>query len=162
MIRDYQAIGKTWFFRGKQRIIPTYGKHHGAKLIGCIDYEKGEVLCQEKEQYDAQAFLEFLGYVLDHYSEGKIAMILDNAKIHHAKLIQPFLEEHKDRLELIFLPPYSPNLNLMEKVWKWLKETVINNVFFPDVQKIRLAVQNFVEWINSEKEKVIDRVCVQM
>ncbi|MBP8777931.1 MAG: transposase, partial [Bacteroidaceae bacterium] len=42
-------------------------------------------------------------------------------------------------IELVFLPPYSPELNLMEGVWKWLKETVINNIFFPNVQKIILA-----------------------
>ncbi|MBE2914432.1 IS630 family transposase, partial [Anoxybacillus flavithermus] len=42
-----------------------------------------------------------------------IVMILDNARIHHAKLIQPFLKEHEDRLELVFLPPYSPQLNLI-------------------------------------------------
>lgn len=45
-------------------------------------------------------------------------MILDNSRIHHAKLIQPFLEENKDRLELIYLPPYSPRSNrrLLEMV----------------------------------------------
>ncbi len=41
-----------------------------------------------------------------------------------------FFEENARRLALIFLPPYSPQLNLMEGVWKWLKESVINNVFF--------------------------------
>ena len=56
-------------------------------------------------------------------------MILDNARIHHAKLIQPFLEKNKNYLELIFLPPYSPNLNLIEGLWKWLKQSIIYNVF---------------------------------
>lgn len=162
MIRDYQAIGKTWFYRGKQRKIPTYGQHKGAKLIGCLNYETGEVLCLQKESYNAASFLEFLKFVLAHYPVGKIIMILDNARIHHAKLLQPFLEEHKDRLELLFLPPYSPNLNLMEGVWKWLKESVINNVFFPNVQEISLAVQGFLNWIDQRKEQVIDRLCIQM
>ncbi|MDT2287213.1 winged helix-turn-helix domain-containing protein [Paenibacillus larvae] len=39
MIRDYQAIQKTWFLRGKQRIIPTTGKHRGVKLLATVDYE---------------------------------------------------------------------------------------------------------------------------
>ena len=43
MIRDYQAIMKTWFPKGKQRIIPTYGKHEGVKLVGFLDYETGHV-----------------------------------------------------------------------------------------------------------------------
>ena len=56
-------------------------------------------------------------------------MILDNAKIHHAKLLQNFLDKNKGRLELMFLPPYSPNLNKIEELWGWLKDSVINNVF---------------------------------
>ena len=43
MIRDYQAIMKTWLPVGKQRIIPTYGKHEGVKLVGFLDYETGSV-----------------------------------------------------------------------------------------------------------------------
>ena len=43
MIRDYQAISKTWFPKGKQRIIPTYRKHEGVKLLGILNYETGEV-----------------------------------------------------------------------------------------------------------------------
>lgn len=162
MIRDYQAIQRTWFRKGKQRIIPTYGKHHGAKLIGCLNYETGEVLCQEKETYDAVVFQGFLSHVLSYYPSGKIVMILDNARIHHAKLIQPFLEENRARLELVFLPAYSPKLNLIEGLWKWLKETVINNVFFPNVQKIILAVRDFLQWIDGQRKQVIDRLCIRL
>lgn len=79
MIRDYQAIGNTWFLRGKQRIIPTYGQYKGVKLIGVLDYESGRILCSEEEQYDAEAFLRFLKTVLKAYPEGKMVMILDNA-----------------------------------------------------------------------------------
>ena len=42
MIRDYQAIQKTWFAKGKQRIIQTYGKHEGVKLVGFLNYETGK------------------------------------------------------------------------------------------------------------------------
>ncbi|AGE22675.1 hypothetical protein LH47_02244 [Anoxybacillus thermarum] len=89
-------------------------------------------------------------------------MILDNARIHHAKLIQPFLKEHEDRLELVFLPPYSPQLNLIEGLWKWLKSDVIYNVFYSSVQEIRKNVQAFIQRINQKPEQTIDRLCVQL
>lgn len=162
MIRDYQAIGKTWFLRGKQRIIPTYGQHKGVKLIGTLDYETGRILCVEEERYDAEAFLRFLKKTLSEYSIGRIVMILDNARIHHAKLLNPFLEENQDRLELVFLPPYSPELNLVEGLWKWLKESVINNVFFDSIHKISKAVHGFLEDVNQRRNEVIDRLCVRM
>lgn len=49
LICDYQAIQQTWFLKGKQCKIPTHGKRRGAKLIGCLNYETGEILCQENE-----------------------------------------------------------------------------------------------------------------
>ena len=77
MIRDYQAIQKTWFIKGKQRKIPTYGKHCGVKLVGILNYETGYVYCEEHEKYDAEVFLGFLKNVLLKYTSGKIVMILD-------------------------------------------------------------------------------------
>lgn len=162
MIRDYQAIQKTWFIKGHQRKIPTYGKNAGVKIIGILDYESGHVYCEEHEKYDAMVFLEFLKKVLAQYPNGKIVIILDNAKIHHAKLIQPFLEEIKNRLELMFLPPYSPDLNLIEGLWGWLKSSVVNNVFFKSLVGVRVAIQNFIETINKAPTQTIDRLCAKM
>ncbi len=162
MIRDYQAISQTWFLKGKQRIIPTYGKHQGVKLVGTLDYETGEVFCIESNKYDAKVFLEFLKKVLKKYPAGKTVIILDNARIHHAKLIQPFLEENKNRLELMFLPPYSPDLNLIEGLWKWLKERVINNVFYKSVDEIRANVKAFINDVNLNKMEIIDRLCLKL
>lgn len=114
LIRDYQAIKKTWFERGKQRLIPTYGKHTGVKLLGVLNYETRHVYCTEEEKYDATIFEKFLQQVLSLYPAGKIVMILDNARIHHAKLLAPLLQENRERLQLVFLPPYSPKFILIE------------------------------------------------
>ncbi|WP_083632469.1 IS630 family transposase [Domibacillus antri] len=159
MTQDYQAIQKTWFLKGKQRIIPTYGRHQGVKLIGTLNYETGEIFCIEEETYDAAIFLAFLEKVLAHYSTGKIIMILDNARIHHAKLLQPFLQANQHRIQLVFLPPYSPQLNLIEGLWKWMKEAVINNVFFSSTSKIKQVVHSFIDAQNTQKDVVINRLC---
>lgn len=160
MIRDYQAIMKTWFPVGRQRIIPTYGKHEGVKLVGCLDYERGKVYIEEHKKYDAEVFLGFLKNVLERYPTGKIVMILDNAKIHHAKLLQDFLSQHSERLELVFLPPYSPDLNKIEELWRWLKDSVINNVFFCCREEIKRAVDKFIAYLDSIPQVVIDRLCL--
>lgn len=160
MIRDYQAIMKTWFPVGCQRVIPTFGKHEGVKLVGCLNYETGHIYVEEHPKYDAGVFLEFLKNVLNLYPAGKTVMILDNAKIHHAKLLQGFLDENRERLELVFLPPYSPNLNKIEELWGWMKKAVINNVFFGCREEIQEAVSKFVDWANTVPQTVIDRLCL--
>jgi predicted Zn-dependent protease len=98
MIRDYQAIACRWFPKGQQKIIPTYGKHHGAKLLVTVDYQSGEIYWEERDQYDAQVFLSFLEHLVEKYPNVNTVLILDNARIHHAKLIQPLLEQQKERL----------------------------------------------------------------
>ena len=160
MIRDYQAIMKTWFPKGKQRIIPTYGKHEGVKLVGFLDYETGHVYVEEHKKYDAEVFLQFLKNVLSQYPNGKTVIILDNARIHHAKLLKEFLEENKDCLELVYLPPYSPNLNKIEELWGWLKDSVINNVFFHSREEIQKAVQKFIDWVTTVPQMVINHLCL--
>lgn len=107
-------------------------------------------------------FLEFLENVPKEYPSGKVVLILDNAIIHHAKLMQPFLVEHKNRLNLVFLPPYSPELNLIEGLWKWLKQSVIHNVFYKNVNEIRTAVQGFINYVNERSSEVIQGLCEKM
>ena len=161
MTRDYQAIMMGWFPRGKQRIIPTYGKHTGAKLVGILDYATGRVYVEEHEKYDAKTFLSFLKKVLVLYPNGKIIMVLDNARIHHAVLLNDFLTANP-RLTLMFLPPYSPKLNLIEGLWGWLKDSVINNVFFNKRCEISKTVKSFIVWVNSVPLQVIDRLCISL
>lgn len=54
-------------------------------------------------------------------------MILDNVKYHHAKRLKPILDRYQHRLELIFLPPYSPDLNPMERIWWYMRKKITHN-----------------------------------
>ncbi len=145
----------------KQRVIQTTGKHRGVKLLSTIDYCKGKIVWHEDEEYTAETFLKFLNKILEAYPSGNITMVLDNARIHHAKLLEPFLNEN-NRLTFIFLPPYSPKLNIVEGLWKWLKGDVINNVFYHTVAEIRNNVHSFMESIMEKPQVIIDRLCVLM
>ncbi|MGL5749213.1 MAG: transposase, partial [Paraclostridium sp.] len=93
---------------------------------------------------------------------GKIVMILDNARIHHAKLIQPFLEENKSRIELMFLPAYSPELNLIEGLWGWLKSSIINNKFFKSLDGVRISIDSFIDEINKVPTNTLVRLCTKL
>ena len=63
MIRDYQAIQKSWFIKGQQKVIQTYGSHEGIELLGTLDYETGEVYVENHKSYDAEVSMSFLGSV---------------------------------------------------------------------------------------------------
>ena len=152
---------KSWFPKGEQRLIKTHGKHESVKLIGVLNYETGKVYIEESEEFNAEVFLCFLENVLNLYPNGKIVMVLDNSKVHHAVLLQDFLIANP-RLTLMFLPSYSPKLNPIEGLWKWLKDTCVNNVFYDKFYKIKIAIRKFVSMVNSSFAQTIDRLCVQL
>lgn len=157
-IRDYQALRSTWSVRGKQKQIPTYGHHAAVSLFGCVNAQNGEFLCMETEQCNAQTFLTFLRYILSMHEGKHVVMILDNARIHHAKLLKPFLKRNEHRLTFLFLPPYSPHLNAVERIWDWLKGSVIVNRFHATRKEIRKSVLSFMEYLDTFPEKVIQRI----
>ncbi|MED0758201.1 transposase [Aneurinibacillus thermoaerophilus] len=105
--------------------------------------------CSAAEKCNAATFLDFLQQLLTQYTDKFVIFILDNARIHHAKLVRPFLEQNRHRLFLLFLPPYSPELNPIEKVWRWLKDMVIVNRFHRNesgVQTVRTLAQFYIDY----------------
>ena len=142
-------------------MIKTYGKHESVKLAGVLNYETGKVYVEETTEWNAEVFKRFLGNVLMEYPEGKIVMVLDNSKVHHARLLKEFLDANP-RLQLMFLPPYSPKLNIIEGLWGWLKDTCINNVFFAKFYQVRAAIHKFIVMVNSNPEQTISRLCVRI
>ena len=68
------------------------GVKASAIVYRIIKIATGSIFCIEEESYDAEVFLRFLREVLDKYPKGKIVIILDNSRIHHAKLLKEFLE----------------------------------------------------------------------
>lgn len=158
-IRDYQALCATWVKKGKQKKIKTYGQHKGVGLFGVLDYNRGNILVDASEQLNTQAFEAFLtDIVLPAYAGKKIIMILDNGKIHHAKLLIPFKEVHTE-ITFMFLPPYAPNINRIEGLWKWLKHDAICNLFLKDVPAIKAAVLEFLASIKYHRNVIMQRLC---
>ncbi|ACV62679.1 Transposase and inactivated derivatives-like protein [Desulfofarcimen acetoxidans DSM 771] len=162
-IRDYQGLQRAWFPKGEQKKIKTYGHHAKVTLYGALNYYTGKVFCVNYDKINAEKFKDFLKKLVSHFLKddiSKIYIVLDNARVHHAKLLKDFLDEHKDHLFLKFLPPYSPNLNCIEELWKWLKNTAIYNRFHKNASEIQKSVDSFLEEIKCCSEDVKKRLCV--
>jgi len=57
----------------------------------------------------------------------KVYMVVDNVRFHHAKRLKPILERYKHRIELLYLPAYSPDLNPMERIWWYMRKKITHN-----------------------------------
>jgi putative transposase len=74
-------------------------------------------------------------------------MVLDNVMYHHAKRPEPILERYRHRIELIFLPPYSPDLNPMERIWWYMRKKITHNRYVETmvarIEAFRRLMENF-------------------
>jgi hypothetical protein len=73
--------------------------------------------------------------------ERRVVVITDNAKYHHARLHRQWREEHATEFVLDYLPPYSPELNPLERVWKLTRRLCLHNRYFPLLQEVTTAVE---------------------
>jgi transposase len=72
----------------------------------------------------------------------KIHIVLDNARYYHSHEVRDWLVRHK-RIKLHYLPPYSPNLNLIERVWRFFNEKVRNNCYYETFYEFQAACRDF-------------------
>lgn len=112
-------------------------------VFGAVRSRDGYLVTSREKQFDAMTFLSFLQQLLRHRRQGrKVVVILDNARWQHAKFLRPWLQAHRHRLQLIFLPPYSPELNPVERVWKLTRTLCTHNRYFAQIEELIDAVSN--------------------
>ena len=96
--------------RGKTPIIEVTAKRFSINMISAINNQGLVRFMVYKETMTARLFLRFLKRLIKD-SGRKVYLVLDNLRVHHAKLVKAWVERHKKEIELFFLPSYSPDLN---------------------------------------------------
>jgi transposase len=118
------------------------------------------VAMKESDKFNAQTFHDFMKKLLDVGStlDRKMVLITDNAKYHHAKLHREWRVEHTNQFALDFLPPYSPDLNPIERVWKVVRRNCLHNRYFHTLKEVEAVVETqFLEW--SLGSETLRRLC---
>jgi transposase len=128
-------------------------------LFGAVCIRDGRLATRREDTFDAATFEKFLRELLRRRRQGrKIVVIVDNARWHHAKLLEPWLREERYRLRLDFLPPYSPELNPMERVWKLSRRLCTHNRYFELLEELVTAVfDQFDSW--HHPNETLRRLC---
>ena len=128
-------------------------------LLWCGEPGDGQFAYSLCETFDARTFEAFLKLLLRRRTQGKrMVIVLDNARYHHAKLLAPLLHKFRKALTLLFLPPYSPQLAPIERVWKLTRRLATHNQYFATLAGVLAAVENcFLRWL--KPNAVLKRLC---
>jgi transposase len=105
----------------------------------------------------AEMILLFKDLRARHPTASAIRAVLDNPPYNHSKEVKAWLVCDDCRVELVYLPPYAPNLNLIERFWWLFKKSAINNEYFPTFADFRTAVEGFFARFDDYRDE-IDRL----
>lgn len=139
-------IGYDWMPCGLQKSVLTPGKNKKHYLAGALDAHTGEVTFVESDYKDSQLFIDQLWTLVERdYPDAKhIHLILDNYCIHSSGVTQLAVNALADRMTLHFLPPYCPNHNRIERVWKDLHAEVTRNHTCSSMDELMANVRRYI------------------
>jgi transposase len=140
--------------------LQTSGKQLRLHFAGAIELTSMQVVCSEYETVDANAIIDFFQKLERGSQATKIHVILDNAKANKNKKLQEFLLT--SRIQVHYLPPYSPNLNPIERLWKVMRETKIYNQYYESSKVFFKEIRGFFteeipKMVNTLKVRINDK-----
>ncbi len=142
-----------WMKRGRTqvKVVETTGSRTRLNIMDALNLQRIEAtVIRDYPTINAKNVVLFFGAIRETYPlSQRIHIILDGAGYHRAEIVQFFAEVLNIRLH--YLPPYSPNLNPIERLWKYANEQVRNNVYFPDTKTFRKTLHHFFHVILPEK-----------
>jgi transposase len=136
-----------WIPKGARRALRESGSRTRINIMGAINIESRQVFHQTYETINTESVIHFLKLLVEKYrNENKIFktihLFADQGGYHRSKELKSFLADFPE-VTLHLLPPHSPNLNPIERLWKLLNEYERNNVFFSSKKQFCDAIDRF-------------------
>ena len=152
MRSDHQA-GKSYAPKGETPVIKKTGQRFSINMVSAIS-NKGHVEFMILDgTFNGVVFLDFLRQLIK-YKQQKIFLVVDGHSAHKTKVVNEWLAENINRIELFFLPPYSPELNAQEYVNQDLKTNVIGKKRPINKAQMRSNVEEFMNKRKNNKRQV--------
>lgn len=104
----------------------------------------------------SNCLIAFLIQLKQEYGDKPIAIILDNARYQHCFVVTTFAKSLG--IHLLFLPPYSPNLNIIERLWKFTKKEILNAQYYDAPLKFHQAINDFFQTINQKHNPALHKL----
>jgi transposase len=153
-IHRHPALARMWWPVGTQPRVPAPGKNEKRVAYGGVDYATGRIVHTVAATKSGVNFLAFLVALVAAYGGRKVRLVCDNGRFHHTKAVRAWLAAHRHLVEVYWLPPYCPSLNLIERLWGHLKRTFIANVLFTTIDDLVAAFRRGVRDVNGRRSRM--------
>ena len=143
-----------WIKKGTEKELKANTARERININGAYNIEEHSFVFHEDESVNAQSTIVLFDKMQRKQVEGKINIIADNARYYRSKLVSEYLKKNK-RIQLIFLPPYSPNLNLIERLWRFFKRKITYNKYYEKFAVFKEKCLDFLRQLHLYKEELI-------
>jgi transposase len=156
------SVCKMWVPKGMKN--PTINLHPTRKSVGyfgAVRLSDGKfVHYRPDDMFNGETFMVFMKYLrkITAGSKKKNVFLLDNARYHHWKEIKAWVDPIAYKFSLLFLPPYCPELNPIERVWKLVRRTSTHNRYFSDLNELKISVE-LLFWHWDQGSRALVRLC---
>lgn len=141
-----------WIYKGSNVAILTTATQKRVHIFGALSYPGNELSTIEDTTINSQSVIAMLEQLKFKHPPGAIInCVLDNAKYQKSSVIQQY-QVYNRNIKLHYLPAYSPNLNLIERVWKFMHEHVTNNEYYQHFDNFRYSIISFLKNIDQYKD----------
>ena len=141
-----------WIYKGEEKAIKTNSGRKRINLNGALNLEDMDITVLVEETINSQAMMRLILTLEEKQPIGEIYLILDNASYNHSYELQLFFEDHP-RTHLKYLPAYSPNLNTIERLWKFYYKKH-QDMYFEKFKEFETEVLSFFKNINQYKAEL--------
>ena len=132
----------AWIKKGEERTVKTNTGRKRMNILGAYSPNDQEVIVNDEETINADSLLRLLKKIERKHPElDRIILFLDNARYNRAVKVREYLKTSK--IELEYLPSYSPNLNLIERLWKRFKKKVLYNTYYEHFDEFKHAALKY-------------------
>ena len=147
------VISYGWIKKGENFEIKTNSGRFKLNINGAVDIDTLEVITRTCDWVNANSICDMLRAIRNKNPSGEVVhLIMDNARYNRAIKVQDLAE--KLGIILVFLPPYSPNLNPIERLWKFFKKKVLYNKYYKDFPDFEEACVKFFRYIRQYRDEL--------
>jgi transposase len=144
---------KIWAKVGEPRWIESNTGRERVNINGGYNPFSMDVITRQDKTINGLSTIELLKQISNFYQETKslVYVFSDNGRANKSRLVKAWLDQ-QSIIKMIYLPPYSPNLNFAERLWKFMRKKVINTRYYPELKDFKKAINDFFDNIDDYKQ----------
>ena len=153
-IKQHPTLSARWMLKGTKQFVNTLGNHAKVSVFGAINHALGKVYHMKSKTMNGKTFMKFVNRLLRSHKGKRLFLVIDNAPWHRSLEVGKFMKKNKRRLEILWLPTYSPDFNPIEHLWKCMRDNVSHNTFFSTIGELKNVLSEFFKKIYSTPQKI--------